>query len=83
MNKNDIITVYIDGCSSEGLGVAHYEGRLFLLRVPSLRSSARKNTKVGSSAVYARLEELIEASPHRIALTAPIITGAGAVTSGM
>ena len=68
MNKNDIITVSIDGCSSEGLGVAHYEGRAVFINCSLLSELCRvKITKVGSSAVYARLEELIEDSQHRIA----------------
>ena len=67
MNKNDIITVKIDGCSSEGLGVAHYEGRaIFIKGALPLEVYRIRIMKVSNSAVYARLEELVEASPHRI-----------------
>lgn len=78
MNKNDIITVSIDGCSSEGLGVAHYEGRAVFIKGALPSELCRvKITKVGSSAVYARLEELIEASPHRIAPDCPYYNRCG------
>jgi 23S rRNA (uracil1939-C5)-methyltransferase len=67
MNKNDIIAVNIDGCSSEGLGVAHFEGRAVFIKgaLPS-ESCQIKIMKVSNSSVYGRLEKLIDVSPHRI-----------------
>ncbi len=33
MRKDDLITVTIEDLSSEGLGVGHYDGMHFLLRI--------------------------------------------------
>ena len=66
MTKNDIITLRIDGYASGGDGVAHHEGRAIFVRRALLGElvSARI-LKASKSAVFARIEEIIEVSPER------------------
>ena len=67
MKKNDIIIAETDGCTGDGAGVARCEGRAVFVKGALPGELCRiKIMKVGSSAVYGRLEELLRPSPERI-----------------
>ena len=66
MQKNQIFTGKIDGCTSQGLGVARFEDRAVFVKgaIPGEVCSIRI-VKVTKTAVYGRLEQVLEPSPHR------------------
>ena len=70
--KNQLHTVTIDGYSSEALGVCHLKGRaVFVPRaLPGERWEIRI-VKVSATAVYARGETLLAASPARVEAGCP------------
>ena len=66
MTKNDIITLRIDGYASSGDGVAHHEGRaVFVRRSLEGELISARILKVTNAAVFAKVEELLEASTER------------------
>ncbi len=66
MKKNDIITAEAEGCTRDGAGVVRHEGRAVFVKGALPGELCRiRITKVGSSAVYGRLEELLRPSPER------------------
>ena len=72
MNKNDIITLRIDGYASGGDGVAHHEGRaVFVRRALAGELVSARLLKVTKTAVFAKIEELLEASLERTAPECP------------
>ncbi len=72
IEKNDILTVKIDGCSSEGAGVAHHEGQAIFIRGALPSEVCRiKIIKVTEASAYGRLEEVVEASPGRVVPDCP------------
>lgn len=72
LEKNQLYTVTIDGYTSEALGVCHLKGRaVFVPRaLPGERWEIRI-VKVSASAVYARGESLLAASPARAEADCP------------
>ncbi len=66
MNKNEIFTAPITGCTSEGMGVARCEDRAVFIKgaIPG-EVCEIKIVKITKTAVYGRLEKIITASPHR------------------
>ena len=72
LKKNQIFSVEIESYSSDGSGVCRVEGRaVFVPRAIFGEKWRIKIVKVTSSAVYARGEELISPSPHRVELSCP------------
>ncbi len=70
--KNQIHTVRIEGCTSEGQGVARIDGRAVFVKAALPGESCRiRILKAGKTAVYARIEELLEPSPERRAPDCP------------
>lgn len=67
MNKNQIFTGEITGCTSEGLGVARFEDRAVFVKgaIPG-ETCEIKIIKITKTAVYGRLEQVITPSPHRL-----------------
>ena len=66
LEKNRIIEAVIEGCTSEGLGVARIGGRAVFVRNALPGERCRVHIlKVGKTAVYAKVAELLEASPGR------------------
>jgi 23S rRNA (uracil1939-C5)-methyltransferase len=67
MNKNQIFTGEITGCTSQGLGVARLEDRAVFVKgaIPG-ETCEIKIIKVTKTAVYGRLERILAASPHRV-----------------
>ena len=66
MKKNQVFSVRIDGYSSDSYGVCRIGGRaVFVPRALSGERWRVRIVKVGSSAVFARGEELLERSPAR------------------
>ena len=66
LEKNQLHTVTIDGYTSEALGVCHLGGRaVFVPRALPWERWLIRIVKVSSSAVYARGESLLDASPDR------------------
>lgn len=66
IEKNQIYTVTVDGYTSEALGVARVDGRaVFIPRALRGESWRIRIVKVTSAAIYARGEELLEASAER------------------
>ena len=72
MTKNECCTVMIDGYTSEGMGVAHIEGRaVFIPRAIAGEQAEIKILKVTKTAVYGKIERLLQPSPHRISPECP------------
>ena len=67
LEKNQIHEAVITGCTSEGQGVARVAGQAVFVKgaLPGERCRIRI-LKAGKTAVYARIEELLTPSPHRI-----------------
>jgi len=66
MTKNQEFTARIEGATSEGLGVARLEGRAVFVKGAIPGETCRiALTKIGKTAVYGRLLEVLEASAHR------------------
>ena len=67
LEKNQIHEAVITGCTSEGQGVARVAGQAVFVNgaLPGERCRIRI-LKAGKTAVYARIEELLTPSPHRI-----------------
>ena len=70
--KNQLHEVQITGCTSEGQGVTRVAGRVVFVKgaLPGERCRIRI-LKAGSSAVYARIEEMLLPSPQRIVPDCP------------
>lgn len=64
--KNTIHTVRIEGCSSSGDGVAHIDGRAVFVR-GALRGELCdvRILKESKKLLYAKIERILEPSPHR------------------
>lgn len=72
LRKNQIYTVTFDGYTSEALGVCHVGERVVFVPKALIGERAEiRIVKVTSSAVYGRLERLIERSPARIEPACP------------
>lgn len=72
LRKNQIYTVCFDGYTSEALGVCHVGERAVFVPKALLGERAEiRIVKVTSSAVYGRLEMLIERSPARLEPACP------------
>ena len=66
MTKNQEFTARIEGATSEGLGVARLEGRAVFVKGAIPGELCRiALTKIGKTAVYGRLLEVLEPSEHR------------------
>ncbi|MBQ3061250.1 MAG: 23S rRNA (uracil(1939)-C(5))-methyltransferase RlmD [Lachnospiraceae bacterium] len=65
--KNDLIELSIEDYGNEGEGVAKHEGfPLFINGALKGEKILAKVTKTGKSYGYARVEKVLEASPHRV-----------------
>lgn len=72
MQKNQIFTAGITGCTSQGLGVARIEDRAVFVKgaIPG-EVCAVRIVKITKTAVYGRLEQVLEPSPHRVTPACP------------
>jgi 23S rRNA (uracil1939-C5)-methyltransferase len=72
MNKNQIFTAEITGCTSQGFGVARLEDRAVFVKgaIPGETCEIRI-VKVTKTAVYGRLERIVTPSPHRVEPVCP------------
>ena len=62
LEKNQILDAVIEGCTSEGLGVARIGGRAVFVKQALPGEKCRiRILKVQKTAIYARVEELLEA----------------------
>jgi len=76
--KNQTYEVNIEGCTAEGQGVARIDGRAVFVAgaLPGERCII-KLLKVSKTAIWAKVEELLEASPHRIEPDCPVCSKCG------
>lgn len=76
--KNQTYEVNIEGCTAEGQGVARIDGRAVFVAgaLPGERCII-KLLKVSKTAIWAKLEELLETSPHRIEPDCPVCSKCG------
>ena len=72
MNKNQIFTAEITGCTSQGLGVARFEDRAVFVKgaIPG-EVCEIKLIKITKTAVYGRLERVLTPSAHRVEPVCP------------
>jgi 23S rRNA (uracil1939-C5)-methyltransferase len=76
--KNSIHTVTIDGYTSSGDGVARIEGRAVFVKGGIHGEHCRiKILKVSKTAIYAKIEQLLEISPHRMVPLCPVFGKCG------
>lgn len=76
--KNQIHEVVIEGCTAEGYGVARIDGRaVFVAGALPGERCVIKLLKVSKTAVWAKVEELTEPSPHRIEPDCPVCSKCG------
>ncbi len=72
MKKNELYPAGITGYTSEGMGVCRIDGRaVFVKGAIAGERCVVRILKVGSNAVYGKLEQLLEPSPHRIKPACP------------
>ena len=72
LKKNQIFSVEIESYSSDGYGVCRVEGRaVFVPRAIVGEQWRIRIVKVTSAAVFARGEELLSPSPHRVESSCP------------
>ena len=78
MRKNDSITAVIDGCTSEGAGVAHVDGMAVFVpcAIPGETAELRI-LKVQKTYAYAKIERLLEPSPERVPSDCPVYPQCG------
>ena len=78
LKKNDCYQVNIESYSSEGSGVCRIEGRAVFVPKTIVGEQWRiRILKVTNTAVYARGEELLQASPERLASRCPYFLRCG------
>ncbi len=78
MRKNDSITAVIDGCTSEGAGVAHVDGMAVFVpcAIPGETAELRI-LKVQKTYAYAKIERLLDPSPERVPSDCPVYPQCG------
>lgn len=73
MNKNDILTVKIEDMNETGEGIGKYEGYTLFVKDACLGDLVRARiTKPKKNYAFARLEEILEASPFRVEPPCPV-----------
>jgi len=78
MNKNDILTVRIEDMSETGEGIGKYEGYTLFVKDAYLGDLVKaKIVKPKKNYAFARLEEIIEASPFRVEPPCPVHRACG------
>lgn len=66
MNKNDIIELKIEDMGIDGEGIGKYEGMTFFVKDAIIGDEIRARiTKLKKNYGYARVEEIVKASPYR------------------
>ena len=76
--KNQTYEVNIEGCTAEGQGVARIDGRaVFVAGALPGERCVIKLLKVSKTAIWAKVEELLEVSPHRIEPDCPVCSKCG------
>ena len=72
LKKNSIHTVTIEGYASNGDGVAREDGRVLFIKGALVGETCRvKVMKDAGKIVYARLEQVVDASPSRVEPACP------------
>lgn len=72
MQKNQTFTAEITGCTSQGLGVARFEDRAVFVKGAIPGEVCRiKLVKITKTAVYGRLEKILQPSAHRVEPVCP------------
>lgn len=67
LEKNQLHEALITGCTSEGQGVTRIGGRVVFVKGALPGEECRiRILKAGKTAVYARIEELLQTSPQRV-----------------
>ncbi|MCR5150933.1 MAG: 23S rRNA (uracil(1939)-C(5))-methyltransferase RlmD [Clostridiales bacterium] len=78
IKKNDLIEITIDSCSVNGSGVGRYEGMaVFIPFVCAGEKVLARVLKVKSTYAYAKIERIIEPSPHRTEPVCPVYSKCG------
>jgi len=67
MNKNDLFTLEITDMGTDGEGIGHYEGLTFFVKDAIIGDViGARCTKLKKNYGYARVEEVLIPSPHRV-----------------
>ena len=78
MKKNDIITLDIIDVSSEGSGIGKYEGMAVFVPLAAVGDQIRARIlKVKSKYAFAKIEEIIVASKHRVEIDCGVFARCG------
>ena len=78
MNKNDIITLEITDISSEGSGIGKHEGMAVFVPNTAVGDQIRARVlKVKSKYAFAKIEEIIVSSPHRVSVDCDVFSRCG------
>lgn len=78
LKKNEIFTVTIDGYSSDGSGVARIDGFVVFVKGALKGEVCRiKLLKVLKNIAYAKIEEIVEPSRHRLSPSCPVFGKCG------
>ena len=73
LQKNDLITLEITDLTEEGQGVGKKDGLVFFVKDSVMGDKVEARIlKVKKNYAYAKVENLLEASPHRIAPLCPV-----------
>ncbi len=72
LKKNDIITCQIDDYTTEGSGVAHFDGHvIFIKNAIAGETCTVKILKAGKNISYGKAEDIVSPSPERAAPPCP------------
>ena len=76
--KNDVCTVTVEGYASDGAGVARADGRVVFVKGGLKDETCSvKILKVTKNVAYAKVEEVIEPSEHRVSPVCPVFGKCG------
>jgi len=78
LSKNTVHTVYIEGYTSEGLGVARVDGRAVFVKGALRGETCRaKILKCGKNVCYAKVEQILTPSAARLTPACPVFGKCG------
>ncbi len=67
MNKNDLFTLEITDIGTDGEGIGHFEGQTFFVKDAIIGDVIKARcVKLKKNYGYARVEEILQASPYRV-----------------
>lgn len=78
LKKNDIINLHIDSCTSDGSGIGRYDGMAIFVPATAIGDDVSAHIlKVKKTYAFAKVEEILKPSEHRIKPSCPVYLKCG------